>query len=555
MRPRGMARARGEPRFLCCCVLFRNRSNYGHSVRNGFVACAREIGYSERALNLTCDATKITPNFEKLGIRVSVVIGLEFGRNERCACRGVEPRSRNFASSREARMFAATARHDGSVRPVSGAKRGEDDVFSAAQRCGAHSNERLPKAVRSSCSMFSSREARMFAATARQIARMRWGESIAIGRTRRCDRRVVAQPSPTKKPCNRLAGARSQAGSAPQSTHRGHVHSRSTSDAPSNELRPLRAVKGPRCGIAPRQAVKLESHGFDFDGFRARCQNGLQNTGPMPEWTISHAAASRPPVPRPAAAPRSGRESDVRARRRGARARPRRRSWGRPRRGSAASRRSAQARSDQFAEDGTSRGARARAHRTIVARVGPEASFSRDEAMLASAVERRPARARERRGRVPRAAWPRGATARHRPAPRQLSHRPLGLDQRTCGRWKTAAKGWTSAQNFCTSLPSDHHVRTRPAIARPPGAPARERRACGRAAGDAVALGRRSRHAPRTRPRSAPRSRCCGPAARPRPAPRARASDVRRAVNAPPRAGAVAACSAIPSNSSSDSGR
>ena len=252
MRPRGMARARGEPRFLCCCVLFRNRSNKWHSVRNGFVACAREIGYSERALNVTCDATKITPNFEKLGIRVSVVIGLEFARNERCACRGVEPRSRNFASSREARMFAATARHDGSVRPVSGAKRGEDDVFSAAQRCGAHSNERLPKAVRSSCSMFSSREARMFAATARQIARMRWGESIAIGRTRRCDRRVVAQPSPTKKPCNRLAGARSQAGSAPQSTHRGHVHSRSTSDAPSNELRPLRAVKGPRCGFASR---------------------------------------------------------------------------------------------------------------------------------------------------------------------------------------------------------------------------------------------------------------------------------------------------------------
>ena len=122
-------------------------------------------------------------------------------------------------------------------------------MFSAAQRCCAHSNERLLKAVRSSCSMFSRREARMFAATARQIARMRWGEWIAIGRTRRCDRRVVAQPSPTKKPCNRLAGARSQAGSAPQSTHRGHVHSRSTSDAPNNELRPLRAVKGMRCGI------------------------------------------------------------------------------------------------------------------------------------------------------------------------------------------------------------------------------------------------------------------------------------------------------------------
>ena len=264
MRPRGMARARGEPRFLCCCVLFRNRSNKWHSVRNGFVACAREIGYSERALNVTCDATKITPNFEKLGIRVSVVIGLEFARNERCACRGVEPRSRNFASSREARMFAATARHDGSVRPVSGAKRGEDDVFSAAQRCGAHSNERLPKAVRSSCSMFSSREARMFAATARQIARMRWGESIAIGRTRRCDRRVVAQPSPTKKPCNRLAGARSQAGSAPQSTHRGHVHSRSTSDAPSNELRPLRAVKGPRCGICAPTGREARVSRFQF---------------------------------------------------------------------------------------------------------------------------------------------------------------------------------------------------------------------------------------------------------------------------------------------------
>ena len=104
----------------------------------------------------------------------------------------------------------------------------------------------------------------MFAATARQIARMRWGESIAIGRTRRCDRRVVAQPSPTKKPCNRLAGARSQAGSAPQSTHRGHVHSRSTSDAPSNELRPLRAVKGPRCGIcAPKGRGAGRTH-FGF---------------------------------------------------------------------------------------------------------------------------------------------------------------------------------------------------------------------------------------------------------------------------------------------------
>ena len=45
-------------------------------------------------------------------------------------------------------MFAATARHDGSVRPVSGAKRGEDDVFSAAQRCGAHSNERLAAEAR-----------------------------------------------------------------------------------------------------------------------------------------------------------------------------------------------------------------------------------------------------------------------------------------------------------------------------------------------------------------------------------------------------------------------
>ena len=76
----------------------------------------------------------------------------------------------------------------------------------------------------------------------------------------------------------------------------------------------------------------------------------------------------------------------------------------------------------------------------------------------------------------------------------------------------------------------------RPARARPPGARARACGARGPAAYRATGQTRPRGCTPRTRPRSAPCSRCRGTQTRPSPAPRARAAAFRRGVSPRPRA-------------------